>query len=149
LIRIATISDIPELQIVRNSVKENKLSSSNRIKDADVEEYLLSRGKGWVTFVDGKIIGFAIADLIGHSIWALFLLPEYEGRGYGRQLHQAMLDWYFSESREKLWLTTGSNTRAENFYKMHGWTEVSRSESEIKFEMSYDEWIEYKMSENG
>jgi len=32
---------------------------------------------------------------------------------------------------------------------MHGWTEVSRSESEIKFEMSYDEWIEYKMSENG
>lgn len=72
MIRIATISDIPELQIVRNSVKENKLSSPNRIKDADVEEYLLSQGKGWVTFVDGKIIGFAIADLIGHSIWALF-----------------------------------------------------------------------------
>ncbi len=149
MIREATISDIPEIQIVRNSVKENKLSSPGRIKDADVEEYLMRRGKGWVTFIDGKIIGFAIADLEGHSIWALFLLPEYEGRGYGNKMHQVMLDWYFSESRETLWLTTEANTKAEHFYNMHGWKEVSYNEAEIKFEMTYDEWIDYKMSENG
>ena len=149
MIRIATLTDIAEIQIVRNSVNENKLSSPDRVKDADVAEYLTHRGKGWVAVIDDKIIGFAIADLIGHSIWALFLLPEYEGRGYGNKLHQTMLDWYFSESRDTLWLTTAANTRAENFYNKHGWTEVNYSEAEIKFEMNYDEWMEYKMSENG
>lgn len=149
MIRVATISDISEIQFVRNSVNQNKLSSPGRITDQDVEDFLTNRGKGWVAVVDQKIIGFAIADLIGHSIWALFLLPEYEGRGYGRQLHQHMLDWYFSESRDPLWLTTEPRTRAEDFYNKHGWTEVGYKGNEIMFEMSYDEWTDYKMSQNG
>ncbi|MDB4728480.1 hypothetical protein OAF63_06780 [Saprospiraceae bacterium] len=44
--RPAIIQDIPQIQIVRNSVKENTLSNPNLIKDADIEHFMTKRGKG-------------------------------------------------------------------------------------------------------
>ena len=39
--REAKIEDIPQMQIVRNAVKENQLSDPALIKDADYDEYLV------------------------------------------------------------------------------------------------------------
>jgi len=50
------------------------------------------RGKGWVCKVDGEVVGFAIVDLKEHNIWALFLRPEFEGMGIGKELHRLMID---------------------------------------------------------
>ncbi len=144
-IREATIEDIPQIQIVRNSVKENRLSSPDRVTDKDCEDHLTILGKGWVAVADYMIIGFAIVDLSGRSVWALFLLPEFENKGYGKKLHTVMMDWYFTLTREPIWLKTASNTRAETFYNKNGWTEIEFTSEEIKFEMNYDEWTEYKM----
>jgi GNAT superfamily N-acetyltransferase len=115
LIREATVLDIPQIQVVRNSVKENALSNPNLVTDEDCEEFLTQRGKGWVCEVDGSIVGFAIADLKEHNIWALFLHPAFENKGIGKQLHNMMLDWYFNQTKTKVWLGTAPNTRAETF----------------------------------
>jgi GNAT superfamily N-acetyltransferase len=138
--RIATIADIPRIQVVRHLVKENMLSDPALVTDVNVEDYLTQRGKGWVAEVEGVIVGFGIADPQGHSIWALFIQPEWEGKGIGRELHRLMLDWYFSQTSEALWLTTDPGTRAEQFYRKAGWREIGMEKGEIRFEMGRDSW---------
>lgn len=141
IFREATIADIPQIQIVRNSVKENQLSNPALVTDADCEEFLTVRGKGWVCVDHNRVIGFSIADLKDHNVWALFLLPEYEKQGIGKQLHQLLLDWYFSQTTETIWLGTAPKTRAENFYRKAGWKEIgTHGKGEIKFEMSFSTW---------
>jgi len=140
-IREATLSDIPQIQTVRNSVRENTLSDPGLVTDADCADYLTRRGKGWVCEMDGQVVGFSIVDVVSHNVWALFLRPEYEGRGIGRQLHGLMLDWYFSQTHATLWLSTSPGTRAEGFYRKAGWQEVGLyGKGEIKFEMTWEGW---------
>ena len=141
IFREATIHDIPQIQIVRHTVKENVLSNPALVTDQDCEEYLTVRGKGWVCEIGDTIVGFSIADLKDNNIWALFLRPEYEGRGIGKKLHGMMLEWYFSQTQKTVWLGTAPNTRAEKFYRKAGWEEVgTHGKGEIKFEMSFDTW---------
>ena len=52
-----------------------------------------------------------------------------------------MIDWYFELTKDKIWLGTGFNTKAEHFYRKAGWIEVgTNGKDEIKFEMTYDDW---------
>ena len=142
IFREAQTNDIKHIQLVRNAVKENMLSNPGLVTDKDCVEYLTLRGKGWVCENDGTIIGFAIADLIDNNIWALFVHPEYDQQGIGKKLHDIMLNWYFDQQKEMVWLSTSSNTRAEKFYRMQGWKEVGlHGKGEIKFEMRAEEWL--------
>ena len=138
--RQAIPEDIPQIQIVRNSVKENQLSNPNLIPDELVEEFITKRGKGFVCEIDDKIVGFSIVDFVENNVWALFLLPEFEGKGIGKKLHQLMLDEYFSKTKETIWLSTEANSRAENFYKKQGWKNAGFHGNEVKFEMSFEDW---------
>jgi N-acetylglutamate synthase-like GNAT family acetyltransferase len=140
--READISDIPGLQLIRNAVKENVLSNPALVQDKDYMEYLTERGKGWVCEKDGIIIGFAIADLKENNIWALFVHPDHEQMGIGKRLQVIMLNWYFEQQKERVWLSTGADTRAEKFYQLQGWIETGiYGKGEIKFEMNKEEWV--------
>jgi GNAT superfamily N-acetyltransferase len=146
--RTAILADIPQIQIVRNAVKENMLSDPNLVTDADCAEFITQRGKGWVCEAEGCVVGFAIADLKEHNIWALFVLPEQEGKGIGKTLHDLMLHWYFENTQETVWLSTAEGTRAEQFYTKNGWTAVGRyGKTEVKFEMTYSDWQETESME--
>ena len=137
IIREARNADIEQIQRVRHSVKENRLSDASLVTDADCEEFINHRGKGWVCETDGKIVGFAIADLKEDNIWALFMDPAYEKQGIGRQLHDIMLDWYFAQGKDSVWLGTAPDTRAEAFYRKAGWKEIGvHGNGETKFWMS-------------
>jgi GNAT superfamily N-acetyltransferase len=139
--RQAEKNDILQIQRVRHSVNENILSDPALVTDADCAEYLEIRGRGWVCEIQQEIVGFAIADLREHNIWALFVRPEYEHRGIGKRLHDMMLNWYFSKTNEKVWLGTAPGTRAELFYRKAGWKENGlHGKGEIKFEMEYANW---------
>lgn len=141
IFREALITDIPQIQVVRNSVRENRLSDPALVPDKDVEDYITRRGKGWVCEADGQVVGFAIADLQDENIWALFIQPGYEGKGIGKRLHDDMLDWYFEQNKESVWLGTSPQTRAEKFYRKAGWRETGiHGKDEIKFEMTVAEW---------
>ncbi len=140
MIREARLGDIPQIQFVRNSVKENTLSDPALVPDEDVKDFLFKRGKGWVYELDGKIVGFSIVDFKENNIWALFVHPDFEKCGIGKQLHDVMLHHYFSKTSEKIWLGTAPGTRAERFYELQGWKKVGIHGKETKFEMDFDDW---------
>lgn len=140
--REANIEDIRQMQVVRNAVKENVLSDPALVPDKDVEDFITKRGKGWVCQIENVIAGFAIVDLVEKNVWALFIHPDFEAKGIGKQLHRMMMDWYFVQTQDDIWLGTAPNSRAETFYRMQGWTEVGlHGKGEIKFEMSFGDWV--------
>ncbi len=141
IFREATKNDIGQIQVVRNAVTENTLSNPALVTDKDCEDYMMNRGKGWVCEVEGKIVGFAIADLVDHNVWALFIQPGFDKKGIGRRLHDDMLDWFFQQTTQTIWLSTSPGTRAETFYRKAGWKETGvYGKGEIKFEMSAAGW---------
>src|SRR5687767_367888 len=105
-IRVATKADIPEMGRVRMSVRENRLASLSCLQAGETERVLGGDGCGWVGEVDGRIVGFAIADLSGANVYALFVEPDFERRGIGRMLHDNMMDWFFSNLVTSVWLST-------------------------------------------
>ncbi|MBK8144662.1 MAG: GNAT family N-acetyltransferase [Bacteroidetes bacterium] len=142
IIREINTGDIKQIQIVRNSVTENTLSNPNLVTDKDCEAFITVRGKGWVCEIENRIVGFAIADLKENNIWALFIDPKFERKGIGQKLHKTMMDWYFTQTKEKVWLGTAFITRAEIFYRKAGWKEVgTNGTNEMKFEMTYTDWV--------
>ncbi|MFM2358053.1 MAG: hypothetical protein RLY16_45 [Bacteroidota bacterium] len=144
-IRIAIPSDIPAIQIIRNAVKENTLSDPNLIPDELVEQYLTERGMGWVALKDSAIVGFAIVDFQDPSIWALFIHPDFEGKGIGKQLLQVMLAGYFQQNDHPLWLSTDEKSRAAVFYEKQGWkNEGPYGKNEIKMTLRKQDWIAFQ-----
>ena len=141
--REAAIEDIHQMQTVRNSVKENVLSNPDLVRYEDYRNYLTSRGKGWVCEDEGMVLGFSVVDMVDKNIWALFVLPEFEKKGIGTKLHQLMLDWYFTQTKDPVWLSTAPFSRAEAFYRKAGWKETGiYGKGETKFEMSYAVWCQ-------
>ncbi len=139
--REANPADIPQIQIVRNAVTENTLSDPALVPDADVEDYITRRGKGWVCEIADIIVGFSIVSIPDKNVWALFIQPGFDKRGIGKRLHEEMMNWYFAQTNETIWLSTSPGTRAEQFYRKAGWTEVgSYGKGEVKFEMSAEQW---------
>ena len=140
IFREATTADIKQIQIVRNAVKENMLSDPALVSDMDCEIYMTTRGKAWVCETGEMIVGFAYVDMKENNIWALFVIPEYAGKGIGKTLHTIMLDWYFGQTNKTVWLGTAPNTRAELFYEKQGWKKVGMHGKEIKFDMDFKTW---------
>lgn len=122
-LRQACREDIAAIQRVRRSVRENRLGPRS-IDNAEVRRYLEVLGRGWVIEVDGEVVAFAIGDATIGNIWALFVDPCHERRGFGRRLHDAMVDWLWSQGLQHLWLATERGTRAEGFYRAAGWREA-------------------------
>jgi GNAT superfamily N-acetyltransferase len=105
---------------VRYAVLENTLAPG-KISDDELVQHLEVIGRGWVIDIGATIGGFAIGNVQTGNIWALFVDPVHEGKGYGRRLHDEMLRWLWSQGLEKLWLSTGAGTRAQRFYEINGW----------------------------
>lgn len=148
IFREAQTTDVPQILLVRNSVKENILPDASALSDDHCEESITVRGKGWVCEENGQILGFAIADLQDHMVWGMFVRPEYEEKGIGKELHRLMMDWYFSQTSEAVWTSTAQRTRATIFYNQHGWKAVGGMENgDIRFEMTAEDWKEFKASQ--
>ncbi|MGH8544720.1 MAG: GNAT family N-acetyltransferase, partial [Gammaproteobacteria bacterium] len=94
---------------------------STVISDDDVRGAIENTGRGWVVESQGKVVAFAIGNAQTESIWALFVHPDHERRGYGRLLHDTMVEWLWSLGLDRLWLTTEPGTRAQTFYESAGW----------------------------
>lgn len=134
MLREATPADIPAMHRVRMSVLENRLRA-RVIAEADYAS-AMARGRGWVVEEKGEVVGFAVGDAADGNIWALFVHPDHEGRGYGWRLHDTMVAWLWAQGLERLWLTTAPGTRAQAFYEAAGWRHAGRTDrGEILFEM--------------
>ncbi len=144
--REAQPADIPQIQVVRNAVTENILSDPALVPDADVQDYITRRGRGWVCEINNRIVGFSIVSIIDNNVWALFIQPGYDKQGIGKRLHDVMMNWYFNQTNNIIWLSTSPGTRAEQFYRKAGWAEAGiYGKGEIKFEMSVECWKSISM----
>lgn len=134
-LRQAVRADVRGIRRVRRAVTENRLRS-RLISDEEVIDAIERTGRGWVIECENTVIGFAIGNAENGNIWALFIDPGHEARGYGRRLHDEMTGWLFARGLRRLWLTTDAGTRAERFYKRAGWQNCGRSPSgEVIFEL--------------
>jgi GNAT superfamily N-acetyltransferase len=140
--REAGIEDIEGLHRVRMSVKENILHTPSLVTTDDYIKFLTEEGRGWLCELNEEINGFAIVDHKSKNVWALFVDPVFEHRGIGKSLHRMMLDWYFENYIETIWLSTAAGTRAERFYQKAGWKETGMLNGEVKFEMDKAMWRE-------
>ena len=120
--RQAESRDIPAMSTIRLAVTENVLSHPGRITTQMYEDYLALLGRGWVAEIDGVVAGFSYANKTDGSIWALFIAPEHEGRGLARRLLELAVRWLFAQGLEAVHLSTGTDTRADRFYALQGWT---------------------------
>jgi GNAT superfamily N-acetyltransferase len=133
-LRQAVAADIPGIQRVRHSVRENRLISIV-IADEDVRREIEDTGRGWVVESRGEVVAFAVGNANTRNIWALFVHPDHERRGYGRRLHDTMVAWLWSKSVDRLWLTTDPGTRAQSFYEAAGWQRVGATDrGEVRYE---------------
>lgn len=134
--RQATREDIEALHRVRLAVRENQLSRPDRVTHADYVAHLEELGRGWLIEVGQRVVAFAVGNTRDGNIWALFVDPAHEGRGYGRRLHAVMTGWLFAGGLTRLWLTTAEGTRAEGFYRHLAWSPAGRSpDDELRLEL--------------
>ena len=121
IFREAVKADIPAMSVIRLAVTENRLRDPSRITPQLYEDYLERLGKSWVCEVNGVIAGFACADKMEGSVWALFISPDHEGLGIGKRLLALMADYLFAQGHDRIVLSTSADTRADTFYASQGW----------------------------
>jgi len=135
-LRQATRDDLPAIWRVRYAVAENTLTPG-RIEDDEVIAQLETTGRGWVVEDCGQIVAFAIGDASGANVWALFVDPRFEGRGYGSRLHDTMVEWLWTHGLNTLWLSTGADTKARGFYERRGWRCTGTNErDQVRLELT-------------
>ncbi len=99
--RYAVRKDIPLiLQFIRDLAEYEKLLDEVVADEATLEEWIFDQKKAEVIFAmkEGKEIGFALffhnfSTFLGRAglyLEDLFVLPEYRGKGYGKQILQKL-----------------------------------------------------------
>lgn len=113
---------------VRTAVKENVLTLQQLAElgvtpDA-IAELIRSAACIWVAEADGEVVGFAMVELDTACLFAAFVLPQYEGRGMGRDL-VAVCEQALFRDHALAWLETDGRSRAAGFYRRLGWAHAA------------------------
>lgn len=138
--REAAGEDMPGISRVRFAVRENILTPeqlrARGITESSMAALFLTTSRGWVAISEGEIVGFSIADREAASVFALFVHPDFEGRGIGGELFRRALDWLWASGASRLWLTTGPGTKAARFYERRGWLATGTDDhGDIRYEI--------------
>lgn len=143
-IRVAKLDDIDTLFEIRTSVVENYQSREEiaelGITPESVAEMLKADCCAWIAELHSRPVGFSIANGTQKTIFGVFVIPEFEGRGFGRALMQAAEEWLWSKGIEEIWLLTGNDPhlRAYGFYLHLDWQPVGMEvEGDFKGEMKF------------
>ena len=144
--RYAVRKDIPLiLQFIRDLAEYEKLLDEVVADEATLEEWIFDREKAEVIFAmkEGKEIGFALffhifSSFLGRAglyLEDLFVLPEYRGKGYGKQILQKLaaiavqrkcgrLEWWcldWNQSSIDFYLSLGAEPMSDwTVYRISG-----------------------------
>ena len=121
-IRPAKRSDIPAIFRVRTSVVVNLLTEAEMetigITRQSVERMLeAGEANAWCVDVGSEVVGFSLAFRNEREISALFVLPDYERRGFGSALLDEAVAWLEGHNSEPIRLVTDRETPAYRFYE--------------------------------
>lgn len=140
-LRRAGVGDIPQIFVVRTSVRENLLTTE-QLYDRGITPEAVARSfdedcRGWVAEISDQIVAFSIADKAEASLFALFVSPPYQGQGIGSRLLSEAVNWLASLGLKEIWLSTAESSRAMTFYLAHGWRNAGKDkEGSIRMTLS-------------
>ena len=137
-IRAAVLTDVEGIFHVRTSVTENVLTLQQleemEITYSSVAAMIAQSRCAWVAVEAERIVGFSMTIPEEGCVFAVFVLPSYEGMGIGKRLLKAAEDELFKE-HPTIWLETGKSTRAAEFYRRMGWrNEINIGDGDIYLE---------------
>lgn len=144
--RYAVRKDIPLiLQFIRDLAEYEKLLDEVVADEATLEEWIFDQEKAEVIFAmkEGKEVGFALffhnfSTFLGRAglyLEDLFVLPEYRGKGYGKQILQKLaaiavqrkcgrLEWWcldWNQSSIDFYLSLGAEPMSDwTVYRISG-----------------------------
>lgn len=126
MIRDGRPADIDAIVHVRTHVIENHLSAEQLAEIGITPQSVLADMAAghlgcWVGEADGAVVAFAMADRRDANIFALFVLPEHEGKGLGAALLVQCESWLKRHGHTIARLDTGRDTKAYAFYLRRGW----------------------------
>ncbi len=112
---------------IRTSVRENHMSVEEMaaigITPASVIEMMATTSRAWIASIGGRPAGFSMAIAPRATVFALFVHPDFEGRGIGARLLSEAEAWLFDQGCDEIWLDTSTtpDIRAHGFYLRQGW----------------------------
>ena len=119
-LRAATRADLPCIRAIRHGTEENQLADTALVTDAKVAWYM-DEAIFLLSEDDEGVRGFVCANHQTSFVWALFVIDAAQGRGHGTALLDAALARLGELGHRQAFLTTGSDTRAAQFYRRRGW----------------------------
>lgn len=139
-LRLATPADVDALFAIRVAVTDNALTGDQLadlgITPDAIGAAILAEPCAWVVEIAGEVVGFSMVDDSAGEVFALFVRPEWQGRGFGGRLLVAAEQALF-QRHAMIWLVTDGSpgVRANSLYRAHGWRQVARLEgADVRYE---------------
>jgi len=143
--RPAQTRDIEEMFSLRGRTRENPISREDLASLGFTPESTAARmasGQvaGWVCRDESSLVGFCSGDSLSGEILVLAVLPEFEGKGIGKQLLWRVIEALKSKGCRGLWLAASPDpgVRSYGFYRHLGWRATGKMSS------SGDEILAYR-----
>jgi len=111
---------------------------------ADIEETYMRRGMFWCLFDDGRLIGTVAVRSLDDCNEAvemkrLYVLPEYQGKGYGEFLFQTALDWAKASGCQVIRLDTRRDRSASrHLIEKHRFRQIEQYNQNAFAELFYE-----------
>jgi GNAT superfamily N-acetyltransferase len=112
---------------IKDKFKDDETPEGKRKIEAKKERCLNKNQQTWVAEERGKIIGACRAEK-GRQInrlSAIYVLPDYQGKGVGSELIVNALGW-LGNQKDIYVNVVEYNLKAINFYKKHGFVETGK-----------------------
>lgn len=99
---------------------------------ADIQHHYMENGYFWCLFDEDTLAGTVAVRVIDHEnkiieLKRMFVLPEYQGRGYGRALLEMAINYSKNQGFSKLCLDTRKSfSKAVHLYRSSGFREIEK-----------------------
>lgn len=132
-----TKDHLPFFYEIRFSVEENVVHPHQiqyLLRNQAIDD--IEQGGGWICKVDNEYVGFGFGIFIDEPIiGGLFVKPEFQSNGIGSVLLNYVTAWMFENGASEIKLTTDPGSKAEGFYKHHGWHLIGYDEYGIQIKL--------------
>ncbi|MBC8036960.1 MAG: GNAT family N-acetyltransferase [Rhizobiales bacterium] len=122
---------MPGITHVRTSVRENHLSLEQMAERGITQDGIVAGMEAghlgcWIAEDQGQIVAFSMADRRTGNIFALFVLPGFERRGFASALISRCENDLRIHGFSDAHLDTAPETIAHRFYLRRGWQEYKK-----------------------